>query len=204
MRRPLPPRTFVRNGHGNGAGVPRIECPPVDELPVGVASPKPAPEAMPRPPYAAGSAEAREAGRRGGAAKAGTTALGSRLGLAATFADGTFEPYRAAADNFARLHIRLLAESVGNGECGPAPSSIVQSAALQLAASRWAFEVKGDAVLGSRLANDSRQNLLAAHSLAALEGEIRAKANPGSSPLERLRREIMNGSATKETNGRDV
>jgi hypothetical protein len=52
----------------------------------------------------------------------------------------------------------------------------VASAALQLAASRFAFEVLGDMQLGSRLANDSRQNLLAAHELCAREALSRPKA----------------------------
>jgi hypothetical protein len=40
---------------------------------------------------------------------------------------------------------------------------------LQLAASRFAFEVLGDLTLGSRLADASRGNLLSAHQLCALE-----------------------------------
>lgn len=165
----------LRSGHGRGAGVPRIEVLPVDELPAGLAVVKPYEQALPRPPYAAGSAEAREAGRRGGKRKAGTTALASGIGLAKAFSDPTFAPYRRAAEHFAKLHVRRLADSVGGGECGPAPSSIIWSAGLQLAASRWAFEAAGDPALGSRLANDSRQNLLAAHELAAREGEARVR-----------------------------
>lgn len=165
----------LRRGHGRGAGAPRIEVLPVDELPEGLAAVKPEPQALPRPPYAAGSAEAREAGRRGGQRKAGTTALASGLGLAKAFADPTFDPYRRAAEAFAKLHVKHLGRSVGGGQCGPAPASIIWSAGLQLAASRWAFEVAGDPALGSKLANDSRQNLLAAHELCARE----AAARPG-------------------------
>ena len=163
----------LRAGHGRGAGQPRIEVLPVDELPAGVAAPKPQTQALARPPYAAGSAEAREAGRRGGQRKAGTTALASKIGLAKAFADPSFEPYRRAAEAFAKLHVRTLAQSVGGGVCGPAPASIVWSAGLQLAASRWAFEAAGDPALGSRLANDSRQNLLAAFELCAREAVAR-------------------------------
>lgn len=153
-----------------------------NELPKGLALVKPEARALPRPPYAAGSAEAREAGRRGGKRKAGTTALASGIGLAKAFSDPTFTPYRRAAEHFAKLHVRRLADSVGGGECGPAPSSIIWSAGLQLAASRWAFEVAGDPALGSRLANDSRQNLLAAHELCARE----AQARPRLTGLDRL------------------
>lgn len=165
----------LRKGHGRGAGKPRIEVLPPDELPVGVAAAKPEGQALPRPPYAAGSAAAREAGRRGGKRKAGTTALASGIGLAKAFADPSFERYRRAAEAFAKLHVGRLATTVGGGECGPAPASIVWSAGLQLAASRWAFEVSGDPALGSKLANDSRQNLLAAHELCAKEAQARPR-----------------------------
>jgi hypothetical protein len=47
---------------------------------------------------------------------------------------------------------------------------------LQLAASRFTFEVLGDMVLGSPLANDSRQNLLAAHELCAKDSQSRPKS----------------------------
>lgn len=171
----------LRTGHGTGKGSPRIEVMPADELPAGLAGPQPESTAGLRPPFAKGSAEAREAGRRGGASKAGTTRLSNELGLARVFSDPGFERYRSAAVNFARLHSRRLAETVGGGECGPAPGSIIQSAALQLAASRWAFEVQGDVALGSKLANDSRQNLLAAHELCAREATIRGKSR--SNPL---------------------
>ncbi len=164
----------LRTGHGAGAGVPRVEVLPADELPVGVAAPEPRPEAMRRPPYAAGSAEAQEAGRRGGKRKAGATALASRLGLSNIVADPSFAPYKGAAESFRRAQVTRLASTVGGGECGPAPSSIVASAALQLAASRWAFD-RSMHELGSKLANDSRQNLLAAHELASREAQSRPR-----------------------------
>src|SRR5688572_18951699 len=75
----------------------------------------------------------RELSRRGGRAKAGKTALSAGLGLEKAFADPTFQKYRRSAENFANLHVRRLAETVGGGECGPAPSSVVMSASLQLA-----------------------------------------------------------------------
>lgn len=174
----------LRAGHGNGAGVPRIEVLPADELPAGIAGPEPHLRALPRPPYAAGSAEAREAGRRGGKKRAQTTALAAGLGIDKTPPEAGWAPYRRAAENFAKLHIDTLARTVGGGTCGPGPSSMVQSAAWQLAASRYAFEVTGDHALGSRLANDSRQNLLAAHELCAKEA-----SRPKESVLARLRRE---------------
>ena len=73
-----------------------------------------------------------------------------------------------------------LAKQAG-GSVGPAPSTIVASAGLQLAASRWAFDrgaEQNDASLfklGSTLANDSRQNLLAAYELATREAAARPR-----------------------------
>jgi len=170
-----------RTGHGNGAGVPRIEVLPADELPVGVAAPEQGAQAeVHRDPLGrlADTESARELGRRGGLVRAGQTRLGSKLGLAGFFADPRFAPYNDAAKPFRRAQVARIAQRVGGGECGPGPASMVASAALQLAASRFAFEVLGDLVMGSRLANDSRQNLLAAHELAAKEALSRPKPVP--------------------------
>jgi hypothetical protein len=113
----------------------------------------------------------------GGKSRAGQTRLATRLGLTALAADPAFRPYKGAAESFRRAQVARLAATCGGGECGPAPSSIVASAALQLAASRYLFDhAKGDAptlALASRLANDSRQNLLAAFELAAREAEAK-------------------------------
>jgi hypothetical protein len=169
----------LRTGHGNGAGVPRIEVLPADELPAGVAAPKRSSQAevrrdaLGRP---ADAESAREMGRRGGRSHAGKSRLASKLGLVVIAADPTFTPYRTSAETFKTAQVTRLALTVGGGECGPAPSSIVASAALQLAASRWAFD-RGMHELGSKLANDSRQNLLAAHELCAKEAEAKQAAS---------------------------
>jgi hypothetical protein len=170
----------LRNGHGKGSGVPRIEVLPADELPAGVPA-----EARDESPtdrdehglFARGNRLASEGGR----ARAGHTRLARRLRLGETFADPRFEPYARAARGFRRAHVVALARSVGAGHCGPAPSSIIASAALQLAGSRFAFEVLGDMALGSRLADASRQNLLAAHELCAREAAARPKG-PTAAP----------------------
>ncbi len=171
----------LRSGHGNGAGVPRVEVLSADELPAGVAALN-----RPREPEIRRDANGRPADAEshralsalGGKARAGKSRLARRVALGDTFADPRFERYAGAAKAFRRLHVRRLAQCVGGGECGPAPSSIIASAALQLAASRFAFEVLGEVQLGSRLANDSRQNLLAAHELCAREAEARVKSAP--------------------------
>jgi hypothetical protein len=89
----------------------------------------------------------------------------------------------AEATNFTRSERRRLGTLVGGGWCGPAPSSMIASAALALAASRYAYE-HGDFALGSRLGVDSRQHLLAAHELCAREAEARRKASPPRMPWE--------------------
>ena len=172
-----------RTGHGNGAGAPRIEVLPVDELPAGV----------PAPARAASPADRGEAGRfargnalaaEGGRARGGQPRLARRLGLGGAPEDPRFEPYMRAARGFRKHHVTNLARTVGGGHCGAAPSSIIASAALQLAGSRFAFEVLGDMKLGSQLANDARQNLLAAHELCAREAKARKGVKNGLHELQ--------------------
>lgn len=180
----------IRNGHGRGRGRPRVEVLPADELPAGVAVVERNPGgAIERDSLGrlADAQSARELGRKGGLAKAGQTRLGSSLALGETFADPRFAPYARAAKAFRRAQVHRLSVTVGGGECGPAPASAIASAALQLAGSRFAFEVLGDLALGSRLANESSRNLLLAHELAAKE----AKARPQRSPTDELRRSIL-------------
>lgn len=179
----------LRSGHGNGVGVPRIEVLPPDETLRGIAAHVPVPEPGERRPDGTFTPGSRTAQIQGGKARAGKTRLARRLQLGEVFADARFEPYARAARAFRREQCRQLAMAVGGGTCGVAPSSIVASAALQLAGSRFAFEVLGDMVLGSRLANDSRQNLLAAHELCAREATARHE-NEGDD-LSRQRREFQ-------------
>jgi len=177
----------LRTGHGTGKGSPHVEVLPADELPTPVA----AAEALPSVPLhfrqngkIADSGTAKALGKRGGEAKARKVRLVDSLGLATIAEDSSFGPYRAAAEEFVRAHLASLAAQAG-GDVGTGPSTMVASAGLQLAASRWAFDqaaIAGDPALmklGSQLANDSRQNLLASYELAVREAESRRKA-PGA------------------------
>lgn len=163
-----------RTSTTNGRNLVHVETARLDEQPDGTPGP-----ARPEHPndrgeggrFAPGNGLAAEGGR----SKGGQTRLAARLALGDTFADPRFDPYAKSAKAFRRAHVTRLAQTVGGGECGPAAASVVASAALQLAASRFAFEVLGDMVLGSRLANDSRQNLLAAHELCAREAAARPR-----------------------------
>lgn len=171
----------LRTGHGNGAGVPRVEVLPADELPDGL--PVHADDVRRRAATEAGRfAPGNRRSVLGGLAKRGSSRLTARLGLA-TLPDGSaFAPYRRAAATFRRVQCAELARTVGGGVCGPGPSSVVASAALALAWSRFFSDqaaVKGDpelAMRSARLGETSRQHLLAAHELAAREAQARPRA----------------------------
>jgi hypothetical protein len=187
----------LRTGHGTGRGSPRIEVLPVDELPRPVAAAR-AEDTRPlnrRPDgKIADSETAKTMGKRGGEAKARKVRLVDSLGLATIAEESSFGPYRAAAEEFVKAHLSSLATQAG-GEVGTGPSTMVASAGLQLAASRWAFDqaaLAGDPglmKLGSTLANDSRQNLLAAYEMATREAAARPKS-PAEAQAD-LRRRIL-------------
>lgn len=175
----------LRSGHGNGAGVPRVEVLPVDELPEGM--PAGARTESPSDRGEAGRfAPGNSLARAGGRARAGKTRLSDRLGLRSIPEDASFRPYKAAAVSFRRAQCSALAANVGGGYCGPAPSSFVASASLQLAWSRFFSDEAartGDpelALTASRLADASRQNLLAAFELCAKEAK---RPRPPVDPL---------------------
>jgi hypothetical protein len=170
----------LRNGHGNGAGVPRVEVLPPDELPLGVQAAEQVPSTSERTTGGTWAKGASTDQRKGGQSRAGATRLARRMGLTDLDADPAFAPYKRAASDFRRAQVMNLAHTVGGGHCGPAPASIIASAAWQLAASRFLFDTAaGDTdklTAASRLANDSRQNLLAAHELCAKEATARPRA----------------------------
>lgn len=185
----------LRKGHGTGAGSPRIEVRPPDEQ----ARPVPAPAAPPTAPLAfrsngqiGDSETAKALGRRGGLAKAQSVRLVTSLGLTKLAEDSAFGPYRRGAEEFTAHHAQSLASQAG-GLVGPAPHTMIASAALQLAGSRFCFDRFADTAeatwlkLGSSLANDSRQNLLAAYELAVREAQVRAAHGPAQDPLAAFR-----------------
>jgi hypothetical protein len=180
-------RSFVRAGHGTGAGQPHVEVPPVDELPRGVAqAPAEAPSRGERRENGTWAKGARTAQSAGGQSRRETTRLAAKMGLAAIADDALFAPYMRAASDFRKTHCTTLARTVGGGVCGPGPSSIVATGAWQLGASRFLFDLAAKKpslklfAEASRLADASRQSLLAAHSLCALEAQARAEASPGN------------------------
>jgi len=115
----------------------------------------------------------------GGKALRSRTALSHKTGLSGLMALPAFKPYLAQAKAFARAHVATLARTKGGGECGAGPASVVTTAALQLAASRFCFDqasMTGDADLflkASKLGDASRNNLLSASDLCAAAAQPR-------------------------------
>ena len=183
----------LRTGHGNGRGRPHIEVLPPSELPEGV--PGDAGHECPNDRDNGGRfTPGNSLARQGGYAKKGKTRLAERLGLRVLAETSDFREYKAAAVSFRRAQCTELARTVGGGVCGPAPSSMVASAALQLAWSRYLSDLaaaSGDpdlALRASKLADASRQNLLAAHEICAKESvrRERSDANPLADFMPRL------------------
>ncbi len=178
----------LRSGHGNGTGRPHVEVLPADELPGGTPAPtRPAPARDKRGRFLAGAGTSAMA-RRGAQAAHEARQLGQLLGLKAVPEGHPYAPYARLARQWRDDHMRQLAATVGGGEVGPAPASVVSTAALQLAASRWLGDVGATKcstkllLEASRLADASRQNLLAAHELCAREAEARSKRNQPQGP----------------------
>jgi hypothetical protein len=157
----------------------------LDELPDGVPAPARRVEIRRNAKGHPADAQSRRA-----LASLGGTANGERLRLERLL--GRVElpeghpllPYRRDATDWRNAHLARLAATVGGGECGPSVQAIVSTAALQHAASRWLFDrsaLEQDAKLAleaSRLGDSARQNLLAAHELAAKEAASKPKGKP--------------------------
>jgi hypothetical protein len=195
----------LRAAHGAARAFGHVLVPevlPADELPAGVPD-----HARPESP-----ADRGEAGRfargngtaaLGGKARAGKTRLADRMGLRHLADDAAFAPYKRAAAAFRTAQCAELARTVGGGRCGPAPSSLVASAALQLAWSRYLSDVAAEtgdadgAIKASRLAEASRSSLLAAHELCAREASARRQANPRGAHEAVMARILAAGAEAK-------
>lgn len=197
-------KSFIRAGHGAGAGSPRVELGPPDEASDALpAEDAPIAGVTRRQNGTVDSPEAAKAlGSKGGRVKARRVRLARSLGLESFDADSeAFAPYRRSAQAFRRHHCKAIAAAAG-GHCGTGPSSMIASGALQLAASRYMFERASrtgdpaDFKAASSLANDSRQNLLAAWELAIREAQARPKA-----PVDPLARWMPTTTPTEPKDG---
>ena len=110
----------------------------------------------------------------GGRALKNRTLLSHKTGLENELALDDFKPYLAQAKAFARATINSFAKNIGGGYISAATASVITTASLQLAASRYQMDKAsqtGDADLmgkASRLGDASRANLLSAMDMAAV------------------------------------
>lgn len=160
-------------------GGARPQAPRPDELPAGVPdAPRPKANRDGRGRFVSGPGT-RAAAAKAAKAKAEAAKLARLLGFADIPDDHAFARYHRLAREWRDAHVSELASTVGGGQVGPGPASIVATAALQLAASRYFVDLGTEhgtpklIMLGSKLANESRQNLLCAHELCAREAKAR-------------------------------
>ncbi len=170
---------FIRTAHGNGASaLARVETPPVDELPAGIRS-----EYGPSERSNRGPNGRFVKGNTAGRARRGQTRLSTALQLAKADDPGGMRKYIRAADAWRAAQADELARSVGGGYCGPGPTSILATAALALAASRFLFDqavAEGGnpekLTRAAKLGDSHRQALLTATALCAQEAETRPRS----------------------------
>jgi hypothetical protein len=184
---------MLRKPHGAGAvhgpGGPRVEVARPRDLPRGVQAPTQATAGPERDQHGRFLPGARSAQSKGARAKNSRVRLARQLGLESLADCPDFAPYIREAEDFAKAQANHLAERVGGGSVGPDVGSMVASASWQIAASRYLFaravREGGDPDLfakASRLANDGRQNQLAAYELAAKAAQAQAQ-HRGPQPL---------------------
>lgn len=177
---------MLKKAHGKSArvghGTHRVEVPSAEKLQEGEPEPACEPERDERGRVIGGTQAASELARKGGLARARAARMRRLLGLTEFPEDHPSRPYLHMAEEWQDEYLRHLARNVGGGEVGPGPAAIVATAALQLAASRWAADrgmAEGNAELVAQGLNKHgtalRQEILAAHHLAALEVKSRKR-----------------------------
>lgn len=171
----------LRKGHGRGAGVPRIEVMPPDELPDPVAA-LPPPQVRREDGTIADSATAKALGARGGLAKAQKKKLLQGMGLAELVEEKAFTPYYRAAQAWLDHQVETYARMCG-GYLGSGPWGFLGNAAICLAMSRFladkGFEA-GDELTtrqALRYMDAFKQQQLAAYELGVREAKMRADLN---------------------------
>lgn len=169
----------LRKGHGAGRGAPRIEVMPADELPP--ASPSLAAPAG-RGPDGRFRPSNREQAKK--LVRPGLRGFTSALAVDADY---------ASFDRWGRryaIHRRSELAAAHGGTLSAGAGALIESAGAQLAASRFLHakaSATGDADMfkrASALANDARQNELAAWELAAREGKAREERDTTPDPWE--------------------
>jgi hypothetical protein len=196
----------LRTAHGNaaaGGALLVVETLPANELPEGTPGPaRPEADRTDGGEFAPGPGTAAVAAL-GGKAKAEADKFRRLLGLIELPDDHAYQPYLRLAREHREDHGTDLAAYVGGGRLSPGVSSIVASASLALAASRYLYDEGaklGSAKLlvqASRLADQSKASLLCAHELAAKEGASRRDSE--GTDLEHRRRAFQAGLAKGES-----
>lgn len=160
----------LRTGHGTGAGSPRIEALPPDELPMAAQVPAVRPQR----------------GRDGCFLPGNTVGKGKRLrprqvgSVAFSRAAPRYRPFAAWAARYA-AHRRAELARLHGGHLSTGAAVMIESAALDLAASRYVAMLAAEQAdpellrLASTLAQTARQHELAAWELAAREGPVAAR-----------------------------
>ena len=177
----------LRTGHGSGAGSPRVEVLPPDELPP--ASPG---LAVPSSRDAAGRFVR---GNTAGQNKRVKPGVRGALGLDKS--DPRYKPFARWGARYGAHRRRELAEAHG-GTLSAGVGAIVESAALAMAASRFVQSLAaeaGDPELfkqASALASTARQHELAAWELAAREADLPSKKTNATATLQAQLREVSN------------
>jgi hypothetical protein len=162
----------LRKGHGTGAGAPRIEVMPADELPPASPNPTAPSNRGPDGRFLRGNTAQRDK-----LVRPGVRGFTSALAVHEDFA-----PFQRWGQRYAS-HRRTELATAHGGKLSAGVSALIESAGAQLAASRFVqakASATGDAdgfKRASALANDARQNELAAWELAAREGKAREESD---------------------------
>jgi pimeloyl-ACP methyl ester carboxylesterase len=131
----------------------------------------------------------------GGVAKRGRVAFGASLGITAEMAEAFPDDLKRAMRKGASYRRERTSElaAMAGGSCGIGPSSMVASAGLSLAASRYVFALAAlerDPIakvklfsLFAKLTAETRQNELAAYELAVREAKARGGDRGRADPL---------------------
>jgi hypothetical protein len=168
------------------------------------------------------SEAAKLAGRKGGIAKRDRNAnrWAEKVGVARLLKgltpDAKIEPFIADSEQWFLAQCAHVAQHVGGGMCSPGVCSIIRMASWQRAFASFLFEAASmnlfawdvdekrspralprlDLITAAtRIADSSRQSLLSAHSLAAIEAKSRADAQPMGDAAAAMRARLLGDDA---------
>ena len=186
---------FLRTAHGAGAdALLRAETPPLDEIP--------APNAAHTEQGLALAAARGRPFQPGNAAASNRKPAMARAGLEVPGADPRWQSFERQGRRWAQRRCREMAVAHG-GYLGCGPSSMIASAGLALASSRFAYAVgaaSGDIATlkqAAQLADSARQQELTAVALAERECATRKANAPYEDDMIRISR-MAGGDAADE------